>query len=60
LPTDAWLPGERLVDERRLPLAGLPTEHHRLVAGLYDPVSGRRVPLAGGGDAVDLGPLRAP
>jgi hypothetical protein len=60
MPTDAWLPGERLLDERRLPIAGLPAGAYRLLAGLYDPVSGRRVPLASGSDAADLGALRLP
>lgn len=58
LPTDAWLPGEQLLDERRLPLTGVPPGDYRLLAGLYDPVTGKRVPLADGSDSADLGPLR--
>jgi hypothetical protein len=60
LPTDAWLPGEQVLDERRLPLTGAPPGDYRLLAGLYDPVTGKRVPLADGSDSADLGPLRVP
>ncbi|MCS6801688.1 MAG: DUF2723 domain-containing protein [Chloroflexota bacterium] len=60
LPTDAWLPDERLLDERRLPLRSVPPGDYRLLAGLYDPVTGQRVLLAHGGDSADLGPLRLP
>ncbi|MFN8535464.1 MAG: DUF2723 domain-containing protein [Dehalococcoidia bacterium] len=59
LPTDSWLAGEQILDERRLALAGLPSGDYRLLAGLYDPATGRRVPT-GATDAADLGILRIP
>jgi hypothetical protein len=51
-PTTGWLPGEIIVDGRRLALpAELPAGDYRLVAGLYDPQSGERLSLANGEDA---------
>lgn len=57
-PTTGWVPNEYIIDRHRVPLpAGLPPEQLRLVVGMYDPVTGRRL-LSPRGDAVDLGPLR--
>jgi hypothetical protein len=52
-PTTGWLPGEIIVDERTLALPDpLPPGAYRLVAGLYDPTSGRRLTTGDGTDAV--------
>ncbi|MCZ7567179.1 MAG: hypothetical protein M5U01_01085 [Ardenticatenaceae bacterium] len=55
-PTTAWLPGEVVLDRYALPLPreGGPL---RLIAGLYDPATGARLPVTGGTDFVDLGQL---
>jgi hypothetical protein len=54
-PTSAWRVGERVADRRGLVI---PTDlrggDYRLIAGLVDPVTGRRV-TAGATDFVDLG-----
>lgn len=44
-PTSLWEAGEVIVDERVLPLAGVPPGSYLLVVGLYDRVSGNRLPL---------------
>jgi len=45
-PTTGWLPGEIVADPHRLPLAGdLPAGTYRLIAGLYNPSNGQRLPL---------------
>ncbi|GIW05925.1 MAG: hypothetical protein KatS3mg060_0730 [Dehalococcoidia bacterium] len=55
-PVTSWLIGEIVADQHRFDSVVLPGEY-RLVAGLYDPLTGRR--LAGPtGDSVDLGPVR--
>ncbi|MCB0196408.1 MAG: hypothetical protein KDJ65_30930 [Anaerolineae bacterium] len=47
-PTGVWSPGEIIVDEVRLPLPdSLPPADYRLVAGLYDPSTGQRLPVPG-------------
>lgn len=51
-PTTGWLPGEVVADAFSLPLE--PQPGWRLRVGLYDPVSGSRLPLDGGGDAVEI------
>jgi hypothetical protein len=44
-PTDSWLPGEALVDRYWLALPpDLSAGAYRLVVGLYDPISGQRLP----------------
>ncbi len=58
-PTTTWLPGEILADPYHLALpAGLPPGQYRLIAGLYDAVTGERLPVAAGGDFVELPSLR--
>lgn len=49
-----WQPGTVVIDRYALPLpsTGGPL---RLIAGLYDPATGKRLPVAGGGDFADLG-----
>ncbi len=56
-PTTRWSPGEVVVDTFLLPLpeAGLPPGPYRLVTGFYDFDTGRRLPVAGGGDFAELG-----
>jgi hypothetical protein len=63
-PTESWLPGEIVADRHELaaPVSG----HYRLLVGIYDPVSGARLPaLDGTGrrlqeDAIPLGELQLP
>jgi hypothetical protein len=60
-PTSLWRPGEPVEDTHTIPLpAGLPGGTYGLVAGLYDPVTARRVPLLSGGDEVALGNVQLP
>lgn len=60
-PTRTWLPGEILTDPYRLLLpVDLPPGVYRLITGLYEPATGRRLPVAGGGDAVELQELTIP
>lgn len=54
-PTMTWLPGEIITDPYRLALpADLPPGPHRLITGLYHAPTGQRLPLASGGDFVEL------
>jgi hypothetical protein len=47
-PTTGWLPGEFIADPHRLALpADLPAGTYTLWAGLYEPLSGARVPVSG-------------
>ncbi|MCB0044627.1 MAG: glycosyltransferase family 39 protein [Caldilineaceae bacterium] len=47
-PTTNWLPGERV--RTTFPLTGVPTgSDYRLRIGLYEPVSGRQLPVVGDG-----------
>ncbi|MFN8532639.1 MAG: glycosyltransferase family 39 protein [Dehalococcoidia bacterium] len=58
-PTTGWLPGEVLVDDVPLPLrAGAMPGTYQVIAGLYDPKTGARLSLSGGGNYVDLGVIR--
>jgi hypothetical protein len=53
-PTTGWVAGEYVRDEHRLPLpADLPAGSYTLWVGLYDPLSGSRVPASGPGAAPD-------
>ncbi len=55
VPASAWQPGQQA--ETRLGIAlpvGSAPGDYRLIAGLYDPQTGQRVPV-GGGDFVELG-----
>jgi hypothetical protein len=59
-PISSWQPGEEIVDHYGLLLpADLPTGEYTIAVGLYDPVSGQRLPIsAGPGDfAIELGPI---
>jgi hypothetical protein len=45
-PTTAWQPGDTVRDVHVIPLeATLPRGNYRIAAGLYDPVTGLRLPL---------------
>jgi hypothetical protein len=60
-PTTTWQPGESIIDRYGIPLpADLPTGPYTIVVGLYDPVTGQRLPVsAGPGDfAIELGPIQ--
>jgi hypothetical protein len=54
-PTNTWLPGEILTDPYTLILpSDLPAGEYRLVTGLYNAVTGQRLPIAGGENFVEL------
>lgn len=54
-PTTGWQAGEYVIDPHVLTWNDIePVGDLRLVAGLYDALTGNRVPLASGGDAVTL------
>jgi hypothetical protein len=58
-PTSGWRPGEVVTDSYVLELpAGLSPGDYTLQTGLYDPATGTRLPVAGGGDAVRLAAVR--
>lgn len=59
-PTSAWDKGDAIRDEHEIVLEGPIPEDARLAIGLYDPATGRRLALDGGGDhvTVDLESLR--
>jgi hypothetical protein len=45
-PATGWLPGEIIVDSHQLSLpADLSGPSYRLIAGLYNPLNGQRIPL---------------
>ncbi len=59
-PTTSWQPGEQIVDRYGFNLpADLPPGRYTVDVGLYDPVTGQRLPVsAGPGDfAIALGPV---
>ncbi len=51
-PTSLWAPGEIIVDTHTLNLATLPPGEYYLLAGLYNPATGERLPAA-----IPSGPL---
>jgi len=55
-PTQLWSPGENITDNFMLPLPneGLPAGKYRLITGFYDLNTGQRLPVATGGDTVEL------
>lgn len=58
LPSAAWIPGQRIWQDVPLLIAAdAPPGRYRLVAGLYDPATGARLPLSGGGDMLTLAEL---
>ena len=66
LPTSLWLPGEVVADSYVLqPGQPLAPGAYRLIAGLYDPGNGQRLPVSdasgeSGGDFVSLGTVTVP
>lgn len=58
-PTSGWRTGEYLADSHTIALPGdLPPGRYRLIAGLYHPVTGARLPAASGGATfADLGEI---
>ncbi len=62
-PTAGWQPGEQVIDNHALLVPfGAPPGVHRLIAALYDPATGARLPV-GAADHVALGEVvvaRAP
>ena len=58
LPASDWQPGQQASTRAAMALpAGMAPGAYRLIAGLYDPQSGGRLPV-GGGDFVELGALQ--
>ena len=59
-PTSTWQAGEQIVDHygMRLP-DDLPPGRYRVDVGLYDPVSGQRLPISAGPQdyAIEVGPI---
>jgi len=54
-PTSTWLPGQQLVSRHALALpSDLPAGTYQLIAGLYNPATGERLPVASKGDFVEL------
>lgn len=59
-PTSTWLPGEKIADRYGLLLPELfPTGSYTIAVGLYDPVTGQRLPVSAGPTsyAIELGPI---
>jgi hypothetical protein len=57
-PTTSWLPGEVVRDRHHLEIpADVAPGSYRVVAAMYDPQTGDRLPVAGDGDAVDVASL---
>ncbi|MCB9077330.1 MAG: hypothetical protein H6631_07045 [Anaerolineaceae bacterium] len=55
-PTSGWSGGKTVASRHALLLPpNLPAGDYRLIAGLYDPATGRRLPTAAGSDFVELG-----
>ncbi len=59
-PTSTWQPGEEIIDRYGLLLPNdLPAGSYTIAVGLYDPVSGQRLPISAGlrDYAIELGPI---
>lgn len=55
-PTASWAVGKPVIDRHGLALpAQLAPGDYRLIAGLFNPVTGSRLPVFSGGDFIDLG-----
>ena len=58
-PTSTWLQGEFLSDAYHLHLpADLSPGEYRIIAGMYEAMSGQRLPVSTGGDFIELGMVR--
>jgi len=66
VPAPEWRPGQAVLDRLGLPIApGTPPGQHRIIVGLYDALTGQRLPvsapapgMSAGSDAVELGTFR--
>ncbi len=59
-PTGVWQPGDEIVDRYGFVVPpDLPPGNYSIVVGLYDPVTGQRLPVSAGPDdfAIRLGPV---
>ena len=59
-PTSTWQTGERIMDHYGLLLPdSTPTGRYTIAVGLYDPVTGQRLPVSAGPSsyAIELGPV---
>jgi hypothetical protein len=59
-PTSTWQPGEKIIDRYALLLPeDLPAGSYTIAVGLYDPVSGQRLPISAGPRdyAIEVGPI---
>ncbi|MBW7881258.1 MAG: hypothetical protein H3C34_01245 [Caldilineaceae bacterium] len=59
-PTSTWQPGEEIVDRYGILLPGtLARGRYTIAVGLYDPVTGQRLPVSAGPSsyAIELGPI---
>ncbi|MBE7551898.1 MAG: phospholipid carrier-dependent glycosyltransferase [Anaerolineales bacterium] len=55
-PTSTWPSGQPVLDRHALAIPlDLPTGDYRLIAGLYNPATGQRLPVDQQGDFVELG-----
>lgn len=60
IPTTAWRPGQTITDNHGIYLEpGTPPTPLRLIVGLYDPATGARLPIEGGGDFIQLSSVLA-
>jgi hypothetical protein len=62
-PTSLWAPGEVIVDAHPLDLSSLRPGQYRLLVGLYNPITGDRLPAFGPAGplpdyAVEIGPVQ--
>jgi hypothetical protein len=58
-PTSTWSPGEILVDEYRFAVSSdAPPGEYRLLAAMYRPESGERLPVGDGGDSLTLASIQ--
>lgn len=54
-PTNAWLPNTLVPDPYRIPIdPHAPPGRYQIEIGLYDPATGARLPVQGGGDSILL------
>ena len=59
-PTSTWTPGEVIADRYGLLLPDtFPTGRYTILVGLYDPVTGQRLPVSAGPSsyAIEVGPI---
>jgi hypothetical protein len=52
-PTTCWEPGQVVIDAERIQLDTRDLERATLIIGLYDPLSGRRLPVTGADSAAE-------